>query len=454
MKIALVMPPLYGVDMPPLGIAYVAARLMKDGHDVRVFCLNSELFHFNPDKRYLWDWERSGEWRSLEKLEAHFDIQGLLFEWAGRILEFEPGIVGFSVNSHSRPVAEALAERIRGLKKDIPVIFGGPMCSESRLAGECHPCVDIYVRGEGEETVSKIVSAAQAGEDIRALRLPGTAVNISSGLRDNGPAEPIRDIDGIPFPALELFDLERYTNKEEIPVLFSRGCDYACKFCTDKPMWGRYRMRSPENIFGEMKERYLSYGIKKFKCNDLMVNGAPGELGRLSGMIVSSNRDFSWGGMARASEKMTREQAAAWKAGGCGYLTYGVESGSPAVLADMGKPSRKALSVSFSAAHNAGIRVNTLWMVGYPREGWIDFFQTMFFLLSQRRNIDEFVSVSCCYIPRLSWLGRHSRELGIDYDSSGEWYNRSGNNRRLRCLRRKILLAYARLIGIYKGGIS
>lgn len=454
MKIALVMPPLYGVDMPPLGIAYVAGRLIKDGHDVRVFCLNSELFNANPAKRHLWDWESSGEWRSLEKIESHFDLRALLFDWSCRILDFGPEIVGFSVNSHSLAVAGALAGKIRGLKKEIALVFGGPMCSESGPAGEHHPCVDIYVRGEGEETVSRIASAAEAGADIRYLELPGTAVNTGSGFRDNGPAEIIRDIDDIPFPALELFDLERYTNKEEIPVIFSRGCDYACRFCTDRPMWGRYRMRSPENIFAEMEKRYLSYGRKKFKCNDLMVNGAPGGLGKLSGMIRSSGRGFAWGGMARATEDMTPAQAAEWKAGGCAYLTYGVESGSPAVLAHMGKPSRKALAVSFSAAHSAGIRVNTLWMVGYPREKWPDFFRSMFFLLSQRRNIDEFVSVSCCYIPRLSWLGRHSRELGINYDAAGEWYDKFGNNGELRRLRRKIFLSYARFIGMYKGGIS
>ncbi len=454
MRIALVMPPLYGVDMPPLGIAYVAGRLMRDGHEVRVFCLNSELFHHNPDKRYLWDWDSSDEWRSLERVGAHFDLPALLREWTGRISAFAPGMVGFSVNSHSLPLAGALAGSIRAAVKGVPLIFGGPMCSESDISKETRPCADIYVRGEGEETVSAIAAAAGSGADLRALTLPGTVVDTGSGLRDNGPAVRIGDIDSIPIPALELFDLERYTNKEEIPILFSRGCDFSCRFCTDKPMWGNYRVRTPESIFAEMKKRYASCGRKKFKCNDLMVNGSPAALDRLSSMIASSGSGFSWGGMARASEKMTARQAAGWKAGGCGYLTYGVESGSQAVLSDMGKPSRRALSVSFSAAHKAGIKVNTLWMVGYPSERWRDFFRTMSFLLLQRGNIDEFVSVSCCYIPRLSWLGRHSRELGIDYDPGGNWYNRKGNNAGLRRLRRKLLLIYARLIGIYRGGIS
>jgi len=454
MRIALVMPPLYGVDMPPLGIAYVAGRLMQDGHEVRMFCLNSELFHLNPDKRYLWDWDSADEWRSLEGVGAHFDLPALLREWTGRISCFSPGMVGFSVNSHSLALAGALAGSIRAAMQGIPLIFGGPMCSESDISRETCSCVDIYVRGEGEESVSAIAAAVESGVDLRTLRLPGTVVNTASGLRDNGPAEMVGDIDRIPFPALELFDLERYTNKEEIPILFSRGCDFACRFCTDKPMWGKYRMRAPENIFAEMKKRSSSCGRTKFKCNDLMVNGLPAELDRLSSLIASSGSGFSWGGMARASERMTRRQAEGWRAGGCSYLTYGVESGSQAVLSDMGKPSKKALFVSFAAAHEAGIKVNTLWMVGYPSERWRDFFHTLFFLLRQRGNIDEFVSVSCCYIPRLSWLGKHIRELGINRGQGGNWYNSKGNNAALRRLRRKLLLIYARLIGIYKGGIS
>ena len=213
-------------------------------------------------------------------------------------------------------------------------------------------------------------------------------------------------------------------------------------------------MRDPENIVSEMRKHSELFGRKKFKCNDLMVNGSPLMLSRMAQIISKHNLGFSWGGMARARKDMSIEQSCVWQKGGCTYLTYGVESGSSAVLAHMGKPSPAVLALSFRTAHEAGIRVNTLWMVGYLREGWLDFLQTMIFLARNRRWIDEFVSVSCCYIPRLSWLGLHAQELGITYDAHGDWRRGIGNNGCLRRLRRKILLSFAKALGIYWGGIS
>ncbi len=167
MRIALVFPPLYGVDMPPLGIAYIAAKLIDDGYEVKILCLNSKLYQENTDKRYLWDWDKSNEWNDRERLERHFNVNELLEKWAKEILEINPAIVGFSVNSHSRLIANLLANRLKEKKKDLYIISGGPWCTELVENNELNRSVDIYVRGEGEDIISKIAKKIAGNENIR-----------------------------------------------------------------------------------------------------------------------------------------------------------------------------------------------------------------------------------------------------------------------------------------------
>jgi radical SAM superfamily enzyme YgiQ (UPF0313 family) len=135
------------------------------------------------------------------------------------------------------------------------------------------------------------------------------------------------------------------------------------------------------------------------------------------------------------------------------YFTYGIESGAARVLKHMGKPIKKHISQALERTHRAGIRVNTLWMVGYPVESWGDIIETMLFLLRNRKNIDEFVSISCCYIPHKSRLWKEQESLGICYTKDSQWYIRGENTLWVRSLRKKMLLVLAKALGVYKGGI-
>lgn len=454
MKIVLVFPPLYGVDMPPLGLAYIAAQLQKDGHVVKVLCFNSDLYHNREDCRFLWDWDKSGEWTSVEGLEKYFNVRDLIKQWGSEILGHGPDIVGFSINSHSRLLADLLADHIKNEKKNVPVIFGGPWCTELMVEKDFNKNVDVYVMGEGEGIASNLTSVLADGKSVKDINIKGTIVNTGDGFRNNGWNDIFLDINSIPFPALQLFDLSRYTNKSEIPILFSRGCDYNCRFCTDKPMWGRHRMRDADNIKKEMVKHSELFGKKKFKCNDLMLNGDTKAIFDLSEDLTKNNLQFEWGGMARACPDMTPEILYSMKKGGCGYLTYGIESGAKEVLRHMGKPSKKVISQTFKNTHRAGIKVNTLWMVGYPTERWRDLIETMVFLLAHKKYIDEFVSVSCCYIPRQSWLGRNQDSLNIQYDSNSDWYIQKKNTILVRKFRKKLLLDVARLLRLYNKGIN
>jgi len=454
MNIALVFPPLYGVDMPPLGIAYIAGQLLSDGHKVSVFCFNSQLYTEDKNKQFLWDWENSGQWTSLEKINKNFNARDLAERWAEAVLERSPKVIGLSVNSHSRVLADLLADTLRKKAKDACIVFGGPFCAEIAESEDLNNNVDVYVRGEGEKIISRIAGIIEHGGSIRDSAIEGTLLNTGSGFKDNGWDMNPLNIDDIALPALQLFDFERYKNKVEIPIIFSRGCNYSCAFCTDAPMWGRYRMRSAGNIIGEIIKHSKLFGRRRFKCNDLMVNGDLERLGQLADKMIAGRNNFEWGGMARARIEMSQEFLNKIKKAGGIYFTYGIESGASRVLAHMGKPLKRHISQALRRTHDSGIRVNTLWMAGYPIERWSDIIETMFFLFNNRKYIDEFVSVSSCYIPHKSRLWREQGSLNIRYNKNSEWYIKGKNTPKIREIRRGMLLGLAKISGIYKGGIS
>ena len=64
MKISLVQCPVYGVDSPPLGLAYLAEYLNKK-HDVKIFDINIDLFNKVNKKKY-WSHNKSFEWKNPE----------------------------------------------------------------------------------------------------------------------------------------------------------------------------------------------------------------------------------------------------------------------------------------------------------------------------------------------------------------------------------------------------
>jgi radical SAM superfamily enzyme YgiQ (UPF0313 family) len=454
MNISLVFPPLYGVDMPPLGLAYIAAQLIKCGHKVEVFCLNSQLYNEAENKMPLWDWDKTSEWSTLDKINSHFDVKGLLEKWAQDILKDNPRIVGMSVNNYSRILADLLAAKLKEKKPGICVIFGGPWCTEVLENNQLDKNVDIYVRGEGEAIIAELAERIARNEPPAGFTVKGTIINAGSEFKDNGWSNSPVDINSVPRPALELFNFNNYTNKDEIPIIFSRGCNYNCKFCTDKPIWGNHRMRKADNIIEEMARHSRMFARKRFKCNDLMVNGDLGELSNLCDLAINRKLDFEWGSMARARPDMTQEMFNRLRLAGCIYLTYGIESGAAKVLSHMGKPVKKTIARALKMTHAAGIKVNTLWMAGYPVEGWLDVIETMLFLFLNRRHIDEFVSVSSCYIPKKSWLGQQQEALKIEYNGSSEWYIKNRNTPRIRDLRRRGLMSFAGILGLYRGGIK
>jgi anaerobic magnesium-protoporphyrin IX monomethyl ester cyclase len=325
-KILLINPPIREWAKPnciPLGLGYVAAVAQKAGHDVEVMDINA----------FRWSQEEVEE--KIKK--ADFDLAGTggivtiyrYIKWLVSILKkYHPGkkvIVGGSVSSS---IPDILMERT---------------------------LTDIACVGEGEVTTQELLSAIERDADLSEVAgiwfKDKTYVIHATKARGS-----INELDSLPFPAYDLFPMDIYlknpvgapnvnkwsdgsstnTNTLSVNLSASRGCPYNCIYCYHDFMGSRYRTRSPQYVFDEMKMLYQNYGVKYFHfIDDEFVMNKDFVYGFCK-KIRESGLDFTWGCAGRVN-LMTEDLIATMAGSGCILIGYGIESGSQKMLDIMKK---------------------------------------------------------------------------------------------------------------------
>jgi hypothetical protein len=109
------------------------------------------------------------------------------------------------------------------------------------------------------------------------------------------PRRAFGHLDEIPFPsrkklANDLYDIgplmnAGYRGLQLTKLAGSRGCPYACNFCSEGMEWPAYRARTPENIFKEIENAYPRDGARHFYFVDDTINVRTKDLS-LCSMIV------------------------------------------------------------------------------------------------------------------------------------------------------------------------
>ena len=430
MKISLIMCPLWNIDQPPLSIAYIAGQLKSAGHDVFCQDFSIDLVHAlprNEKERVTQEYLVEGWYTDFEYWRKRLSIDSLVDGWARKILYRKPELVGFSIYDSTLSVSLLLAESIKKYSPETLVVFGGPSCDNAEIIVRGR--VDFLVRGEGEETITDLVYRI---ENNRPFQDCSGIVFLRNGSIVQTPPRPlIADINTIPFPNFDDFNLVMYPSKA-LPMFTSRGCPNRCSFCSESPRWGRYRYRTAENIVFEMERNVRTHGITHFSMEDSTINGKIDEFEKMCDLIISKKLNVTWGGKARIDLRMGNDLIKkAYKAGCRGFI-FGIESASQKVLDHMKKnvkiPDVETVIASSSAA---GINVGCFFIIGYVNETEADFEETLKFVAGNRRYINTVYPGNGLYILRGSRLYEQAEEYGIvlpEFSLDGEWCTSNGNN--------------------------
>ena len=137
--------------------------------------------------------------------------------------------------------------------------------------------MDYVFKGEAEHTFLELVDTLEAGRPVELL--PGMHMRRNGKIISDYGSPMIEDLDSLPFPAHDLFKIDKYTNLQPLTdgldrharsftILTSRGCPYKCTFCS-KPVTGdTWHGRSVDNVVAEWRWLVKDLGATEIGVTD------------------------------------------------------------------------------------------------------------------------------------------------------------------------------------------
>lgn len=320
-----------------------------------------------------------GDWRSPDAMEplafavlkgvTPADVQCEL--WDEKIeavpQTLQTDLVAMTVETYTARRAYRLAERFRS--QGLKVVAGG--YHPTFLPEEALKHVDAVVCGDAESLWPQLLRDAAAGRLERVYRQPAGA-----------------EMRGLRYDR-SLFDGKSYGRVT--PVQFSRGCRFACDFCSIHAFYGRSLTHRPvDELVAEacsLRSRYL------FVVDDnLFVNQAAlREL--LAGLKGCGLR---WGCQISLDVAADDEMLRALSEAGCVAALIGFESLDGANLTQMRKKwnTRHPYAEAIQRFHGHGIMIYGSFIFGYDHDGPDVFARTVDFALENRLFLVNFSALT------------------------------------------------------------
>lgn len=325
----------------PIYQAYLAALMLREGLEVEV--LDAALDLLDTDA-------------FIEKLKG-----------AGAdICVIENSTPSFPIDLRTM---RAVKERV-----GIPIIAIGPHTSiyHKEIARQ-HRFIDYIARGEYEFTVLELVKRLRDGGGAEGVA--GITYRSGDDVIVNKPRPFIEDLDELPYPARDLYRWERYHEPNWIALpwitmITSRGCPFKCTFCLwPQVMYGnRFRARSPRNVVDEVE-----YCMKRYRPGEIFFDDDTFTIGKkrvldICDGIVSRGIGMTWSCMGRV-DTVDEEMLSTMRRAGCRKIKFGVETGSPEIMAAIKKNiDLSRVPHAFDAAKRCGLEVHGTFMIGMPGE--------------------------------------------------------------------------------------
>lgn len=353
-----------------MGLAYLAGSLRAHGYQVEI-----------------WDASVEAEFETLDEKLARdpFDV------------------VGFSAPT---PLINNAWDEAKVAKKHGAItILGGPHLTLQPHESMEKAQVDLVVRGEAEYTIIEIMAALEEELEIRKLdighqtseienrkseienrksKILGLSWRNSAGKIIHNLDRPLPDdIDAIPFPAHDMFKIDRYTNLNPLTdglnmnaraftIVTSRGCPYKCTYCS-KPITGdTWRGRSIDNVVAEWEWLVNDLGATEIGITDDIWNLDRQRAKDLCRTLIKANLNHvPW--VTIHGMKVNNTDAELFKLmkqAGCKRVGFGVENGDDWMLRHVIKKGQTVDMVenAFKWAKAAKLQTMGFFIFGMPGE--------------------------------------------------------------------------------------
>jgi radical SAM superfamily enzyme YgiQ (UPF0313 family) len=342
MNVLFIYPNITRQEYIPLGIGYLSSSLRAHGHRTSI---------------------------------VDFTWRGSFGDCLKKIRNTKPDIIAFSVFSGAFDFSVSLANEIKR-HYAVPVIAGGP-----------HPTVapdqtidagpfDMICRGEGESSLVGILDRMDHGKP--ADDIAGIWLKRDGKIIKNGVPPLLEDLDTLPFPDRDLFDLSAYLRVRggAADIMSGRGCPYGCTYCINPFLQDLYkgkgwyvRKRSVGNVIAEIRELSTRYPVRRLEFHDDVFVANKQWLREFSEAYASSAAGMPFICSARP-EMIDRETVGLLKTAGCASVAIGIESGDEEIRRNVLNRhlSDERIVEAFRLVREAGIATYSYNIVGLPTE--------------------------------------------------------------------------------------
>ncbi|MFE7757899.1 B12-binding domain-containing radical SAM protein [Streptomyces sp. NPDC057429] len=362
--------------LPVLGMAYIATYAQQAGFNVGV--LDAEAHGLGIVETAELVNAARPRWAAMNLLAPTYEMSARI---AARL---DPGIALMAGGHH----AKAMPDRI---------------LADPRMAG-----LRALVLGEGELRVTALLENEQRRRELPGVlwrdRLLGTrAAGIPAGRPDPQLLGP--DIDSLPYVNRAYLPQDPYraaptatdrrlalsrgtglletaarTGHVEANIVGSRGCPYNCTFCgaavSANPDLS-IRVRSPENIIGELDQLHDEHGVTAFRFVDDLFLGAGRVIDEQMAAFARNRigERYVWDATGRINvlDRLGDRDLDRLVQNGLREVALGIESGSDRVLRAMDK--RIDAEMTERVAQRLvehGIGVKGYFILGFPGESHDD----------------------------------------------------------------------------------
>ncbi len=252
----------------------------------------------------------------------------------------DPMYVGLNCTFPNLHVVKTLAERIKNANPARKIIAGGPaatLAPEYVLKG----CIDVVVRGEGEETTIDLLTCFDEQGDLSKVQGIAYAENGKIILTPQRPPIhpykiPLLDVSNIP--------IEIRKESKEITLFTSRGCEAYCSFCSTPVIWGIGRKNIRNLNTAHILAELTNYRLNGFDFDSVhfLDDGFTNDWERVSEFAKFWNDTYrkegvTWRCLSRIKAINSPERIAALAQSNCRQISVGVESASPRIIKKIGK---------------------------------------------------------------------------------------------------------------------
>jgi anaerobic magnesium-protoporphyrin IX monomethyl ester cyclase len=380
--------------LPPLGLLCLGGPLLDAGHEVKL-------------------------------VDAEFGPVPLAQIVAAACL-YKPNaiLLGHSGSTSGHPVIMEIARKIREALPESWIIYGGvypPVHLAQNMRG--HPQCDFIVRGEGGETIVRLIEALEWGRGLEDL--PGIVFRVGTvaspwrsagpfglGLAcANAPAPLITNLDAYRV-GWELIEHSRYSywgNRRAVVVQFSRGCPHHCNYCGQRIFWGNWRHRDPARFAAELARLHREQGVEVINFADENPTASREVWKAFLEALIAENVPLTLVGSTRASDIVRDADILhLYKRAGVARFLLGMESTDEATLRKIRKGSTQAIDrEAIRLLRQHGIISLAAWVTGFAQETDRDYWR----LLRQIVSYDP-DQIQGVYATPHSWTDFGRQEAG------------------------------------------